>query len=107
MRAFVLEIATRLGLELTAWHFEESIALVERLLNEVFADPAGAFQRPLDRYVPTFKYPARAAQLRHELELARLEISRLKSALSWRMTKPVRFIWNLLTGRLFEMPPVW
>lgn len=102
----VVAVGGRLGLAIDSRHLVEAASLEDRLLAEVFDEPAGAFRqlldRPLDRHVPAFAYAARALQLGSDLDLAHAEIRRVKRTVSWRLTKPLRLAWNLLTGRLFR-----
>ncbi|HUR40699.1 MAG TPA: class I SAM-dependent methyltransferase [Verrucomicrobiae bacterium] len=102
--AFVVQVGRRLGLEISPRHLAEATQLEDRLLQEVFGEASGAFEeilgRPIDRHVPAFAVAARALQYAQELALARQEVERIKGTVSWRITKPLRFAWNLVTGRL-------
>jgi SAM-dependent methyltransferase len=95
-RSFISKIASNSGISLDERDFSIADEWESRLSNLCHADSESAhalsrkFDEPLyllDRFRPDLEYQLN----RHEIE-----IMRIKNTFSWRVTAPLRVVWNLL-----------
>lgn len=104
-RQYVVEVARRLALVFEPRHFEECIALEDRLQRHVYGiEPrfAADLDAPLGRYLAAYDRARAAAHAVREHALAQAEVERVKATVSWQVTKPLRLAASLFSGRLFR-----
>ncbi len=85
------------AIALTDEDFRQVTEFEAALRKIVFGDPAfkKTFELLLARPVQQLSLPSRREQLTQQIDLIEKEIARIKSTVSWQVTKPLRLIANL------------
>ncbi|MEJ1354017.1 MAG: class I SAM-dependent methyltransferase [Candidatus Sedimenticola sp. (ex Thyasira tokunagai)] len=103
-RQLIIEIARRSGVVLDEADLALAARLEQRLIDQCFLVTNGRklFANSLDEsFQGQIRLSAHIPKLRYELTAHKFELSRIKSTVSWQITKPLRllaFLWRKIVG---------